>query len=90
MTHLSVQDIPSVQDLVLRLQSGEEMLLEQDGVAIGRLIPIGTSPLSEAAKKSPADGFGFLCGQVVIPDDIKTPFAADIEEMFYGNPDKFK
>jgi len=26
----------------------------------------------------------------VVPDDIKAPFKDEIEEMFYGNPDKFK
>lgn len=27
---------------------------------------------------------GFLAGQITVPDDIKTPFKDEIEEMFYG------
>ena len=28
---------------------------------------------------------GFMKGQYTVPEDIKTPFAAEIEEMFYGS-----
>jgi hypothetical protein len=27
---------------------------------------------------------GFLKGKIVVPDDIKTPFAAEIEQLFYS------
>ena len=27
---------------------------------------------------------GFLAGQITVPDDIKTMFQEEIEEMFYG------
>jgi prevent-host-death family protein len=27
---------------------------------------------------------GFMKGQYTVPDDIKTPFAEEIEKMFYG------
>jgi len=32
----------------------------------------------------PKRRIGFLKGQIIVPDDIKAPFAAEIEEMFYG------
>jgi antitoxin (DNA-binding transcriptional repressor) of toxin-antitoxin stability system len=35
--------------------------------------------------KKPKRRIGFLKGKITVPDDIKTPFAAEIEEMFYGD-----
>jgi len=32
----------------------------------------------------PVRRIGFLKGQITVPDDIKTPFADEIEKMFYG------
>jgi hypothetical protein len=32
---------------------------------------------------------GLLDGQFRVPDDFDTMFGDEIEEMFYGNPDKF-
>jgi hypothetical protein len=32
---------------------------------------------------------GIMKGQFKIPDDFDTMMAEEIEEMFYGNPDKF-
>ncbi len=32
----------------------------------------------------PVRRIGFLKGQITVPDDIKTPFAEEIEKMFYG------
>jgi hypothetical protein len=32
---------------------------------------------------------GFLKGQFTVPEDFDTMMADEIEEMFYGNPDKF-
>lgn len=41
-----------------------------------------------AAKRTevvqPKHRLGILKGRIKVPDDIKTPFAAEIEEMFYG------
>lgn len=42
----------------------------------------------EALEEEPAlrrkDGFGILKGKISVPDDIKTPYADEINEMFYG------
>jgi hypothetical protein len=44
------------------------------------------SAVSSAPKRPRATKrrIGFMKGQYTVPDDIKTPFAAEIEEMFYG------
>jgi len=34
--------------------------------------------------EKPKRRLGFMEGQFVVPDDIKTPFREEIEEMFYG------
>lgn len=76
MTHLSVEDLSSVQELIVRLQSGEEMLLEQGGVAIGKLIPIA-SPVVELEVSR---RIGFLEGQGSFPDDWKRIGMDDFED----------
>lgn len=45
----------------------------------------------EALEEEPAPvikdrGLGSLQGKWTVPDDIKTPFADEINEMFYGKP----
>lgn len=52
---------------------GEETLITQDGKPLARILP---------AKKS---RIGLLVGVYPpVPDDIDTPFAKEIEDMFYG------
>jgi prevent-host-death family protein len=52
---------------------GEETLITQDGKPLARVLP---------AKKS---RIGLLVGVYPpVPDDIDTPFAKEIEDMFYG------
>jgi prevent-host-death family protein len=71
-THLS--------QLIEKAIAGEEVVIAKAGKPLVRLIALEPPP--------PKNRIGFLKGQVTVPDDIKTPFAEDIEEMFYGNPDK--
>ena len=42
-------------------------------------------PLPVAQSATAKRRFGFLKGQITVPDDIKTMFAEEIEEMFYGD-----
>lgn len=50
---------------------GEETLITQDGKPLARVLP--------------ASRIGLLTGVYPpVPDDIDTPFAKEIEEMFYG------
>ena len=56
---------------------GEETLITRDGKPLARVLP---------AKKS---RIGLLVGVYPpVPDDIDTPFAKEIEEMFYGDDEK--
>ena len=67
--------------LIEKVVAGEEVIIAKAGKPMVRLTPV--EPVKQTSR------LGFLKGQIVVPDDIKTPFAEEIEEMFYGNPDKF-
>lgn len=72
-THLS--------KLVQKVEQGEEVVIARAGKPTVKLVLV--------APEKPRSRIGFLKGQIRVPDDIKAPFAEEIEEMFYGNPDKF-
>ena len=69
-THLS--------KLLERVALGEEVIIAKAGKPKVQVVPISS------AKKKPKSRIGFMKGMYTVPDDIKTPFAAEIEEMFYG------
>lgn len=71
----------NLSKLLLKVKQGEEVIIANAGKPAARLVPIEPEP----AKRR----IGFLKGQFNVPDDIKTPFAEEVEEMFYGNLDKF-
>ena len=73
-THLS--------KLIERVETGEEIIIARAGKPAVRLTAL--EPVL------PKSRIGFLKGKITVPDDIKTPFAEEIEEMFYGHPDKLK
>ena len=65
--------------LLSRAETGEIITIERDGKPIVESRPV--VPLI------PMNGkriFGMLEGKGAIPDDIKTPYEAEINEMFYG------
>lgn len=64
--------------LLDRAHRGETIILAKAGKPYARLVPI------EAEAPRPARRIGFMKGEFTLPDDIKTPFADEIEEMFYG------
>lgn len=66
--------------LIERAAKGETIILAKAGKPMARLAPL--EPREETAKRR----IGFLKGKITVPDDIKTPFAEEIEEMFYGKP----
>jgi hypothetical protein len=43
-----------------------------------KVVPIDTPPKKKIRR------LGFLEGQIKVPDDFKTRYAKEIEEMFYG------
>jgi prevent-host-death family protein len=55
---------------------GEVVVVAKAGKPMVKIVALEEAP---ATKKRP---IGFMEGQISVPDDIKTPFAKDIEEMF--------
>jgi prevent-host-death family protein len=63
--------------LVDEAVNGEPFIIAKAGKPKVKVVPI------QAEKKKPSL-LGALKGKITVPDDIKTMFADDIEEMFYG------
>ena len=74
-THLS--------KLLVQVEAGQSFVIAKAGKPIAQVIPL--SDQGQPKKRR----LGMLADQFKVPDDIKTPFKDEIEEMFYGNPDKF-
>jgi prevent-host-death family protein len=74
-THLS--------KLLVQVEAGQSFVIAKAGKPIAQVIPL--SDQGQPKKRR----LGMLAGQFKVPDDIKTPFKDEIEEIFYGNPDKF-
>lgn len=70
--------------LMEKVSKGESFIIAKAGKPIGKLVPLDEA---ETPKKR---RIGFMKGEIVVPDDFDTVMADEIEEMFYGNPDKFK
>ena len=68
--------------LIARATSGEEIIIAKAGKPLVRLAQIDAKPKKRK--------LGILDGLYNVPEDIDTPFEAEIEKMFYGNPRKFK
>ncbi|HQT38642.1 MAG TPA: type II toxin-antitoxin system prevent-host-death family antitoxin [Acidocella sp.] len=62
--------------LVEAAARGEVVVVAKAGKPMVKIVALEEAP---ATKKRP---IGFMEGQISVPDDIKTPFAKDIEEMF--------
>lgn len=63
--------------LVEEAAKGEEFVIAKAGKPMVKVVPIEeVAPMKRRA--------GFLKGYATIPDDFKTMFATEIEEMFYG------
>ena len=63
-----------------RAAKGETITIAKAGKPIAKLVPLDEAP------KKVVQRIGFMAGEGVVPDDIKTPFKDEIEEMFYGKP----
>lgn len=61
--------------LVEAAARGEVVVVAKAGKPMVKIVALEEAP---AAIKR----LGFMEGQISVPDDIKTPFAKDIEEMF--------
>lgn len=65
--------------LIDEVAKGDSFIIAKAGKPMAKVIPLG-----EDQQKSLKREIGFLKGKIKVPDDIKTPFAKEIEEMFYG------
>jgi prevent-host-death family protein len=64
--------------LVDRAAKGEPFVIAKAGKPLVKVVPLD-APLVQPKR------FGFLAGQIKVPDDFDTMFADEIEEMFYGD-----
>ena len=64
--------------LVDEAEQGEPFIIAKAGKPKAKVIRI------DAPKVKPVRRIGFLKGKITIPDEIKRPFAKEIEEMFDG------
>lgn len=60
--------------LVEAAAKGEPFIIAKAGKPMVKVVPLG--------EDVPKSRLGFMEGQFLAPDDIKTPFAKDIEDMF--------
>jgi prevent-host-death family protein len=64
--------------LVDSAAKGEPFIIAKAGKPLVKVVPLDTQPVR--VKKR----FGFMRGQISVPDDFDTMFQDEIEEMFYG------
>lgn len=76
-THLS--------KLVAAAAAGEPFVIARAGKPLVKVVPLDGEDAKPAKRR-----LGFLEGQFEVPDDIKAFAREEIEEMFYGNPDKLR
>ena len=70
--------------LLEKVAKGESFIIAKAGKPIGKLGPL------DDVDKPKKRRIGFMEGEIVVPEDFDTMMADEIEEMFYGDPDKFK
>jgi prevent-host-death family protein len=70
--------------LMEKVAKGESFIIAKAGKPIGKVVPIGEADTPKKRR------IGFMKGLFKTPDDFDTMIADEIEQMFYGNPDKFK
>jgi len=75
-------DIDDAQQELARLvesaADGEGFIIAKDGKPLVKVVPL------DAPKPIDKKRFGFLRGQISVPDDFDTMCQDEIEEMFYG------
>ena len=70
--------------LMEKVANGESFIIAKAGKPIGKLVPL------DEAEKPKKRRIGFMKGMFTTPDDFNTMMQDEIEDMFYGKPDKFK
>ena len=64
--------------MIEKAAKGEPFIIAKAGKPMVKVTAIEDTP------KKTVQRIGFMKGEGVVPNDIKTPFKDDIEEMFYG------
>ncbi len=64
--------------LIEKAAKGEPFIIAKAGKPMVKVTAL------DDAQKKPVQRIGFMKGEGVVPDDIKTPFKDEIEDMFYG------
>ncbi len=70
--------------LMEKVSKGESFIIAKAGKPIGKLVPLDDTDVPKKRR------IGFMKGEIIVSNDFDTMMAEEIEEMFYGNPDKFK
>lgn len=66
--------------LIEKAVNGEPFIIAKAGKPLVKVTAIEEAPVDTSRR------LGFMRGQFKVPEDIKTPFENEIEEMFYGKP----
>jgi prevent-host-death family protein len=66
--------------LIDKAVKGEPFIIAKAGKPLVKVTAIDEAPFDTSRR------IGFMEGEFTVPDDIKTPFKDEIEEMFYGKP----
>jgi len=69
--------------LVEEAAKGEPFIIAKAGKPMVKVVPLDPPPPRKERR------LGFMKGMYNVPEDIKGPYKAEIEEMFYGNSGKF-
>jgi prevent-host-death family protein len=64
--------------LVERAANGEAFIIAKAGKPLVKVVPLDAPSAGESKR------FGFMEGQISVPEDFDTMFADEIEKMFYG------
>ena len=66
--------------LIERAANGETITIAKAGKPMAKIVPLEeTQPIVDTSRR-----FGFMKGQIQVPDDFDTMGQAEIEAMFYG------
>ena len=87
MEHVNIHAAKThLSKLVERAAAGETIILAKGGKPRAKLVPIETT---EAAPKAGKRDLGWLKGQYTVPQDWKgNGWREEIDDMFFGNPNK--
>jgi prevent-host-death family protein len=72
-----------LSQLIDRAAKGEPFIMSINGKP---MVQVTAVEVDEAPKK--VRRLGFMSGQIQVPDDFNTIFAAEIQAMFEGDPDE--